>query len=91
MLITLRVPIVTEPSTDHEDLDPEQAFRAARRAGWDDDVAAAWAAWTLGLPTSAGEAGPIRWTMRDVRHLRSMRVEYAMGNWPDDRDPEPGL
>jgi hypothetical protein len=74
ILVTLRDPTVARPALPYcEDLDPETAYRAATVAGWDDDTAAAWAAWTLGLPVAAGEDGPIHWSIREVRHLRFLR------------------
>jgi hypothetical protein len=84
-LITLRDPVVV-PVDAGNTLDPERAFRIAGLAGFDEAGAALLAAWTLGLPTFDGEGETIRWSIRDVRQLRSMHAEYSMGYWPDDRD-----
>lgn len=80
MLVTL----AHRPLPYQEELDPEIAYRAAVQAGWDQSTAAAWAAWTVGLPTANGERGPIPWTIREVRHLRFLRLAAAAGVFGDD-------
>jgi len=87
MLVTLRHdPTVRTPLpyTDHPD--SETAYRTAHRSGWDESSSVAWAAWTLGLATADGENGPILWTILEVRQLRSMHIEYAMGYFVGDRE-----
>jgi len=89
-LVTLRDPAVlpAAPPPDDDELDPETAYRAAIRAGWDETVAAGWAAWLIGLPIANGETGPIPWSMREVRHLRFYASEYDFGSFVGDRDDE---
>lgn len=78
MLVAIRRPLPYR-----EEVDPEAAYRAATDAGWDESTSAAWAAWTVHLPTANGEKGPIPWTIREVRHLRFLRAEYAAGAFHD--------
>jgi hypothetical protein len=82
MVINLREPVVMPPD---EQPDPEKAYRSSLASGWPEEAAAAWAAWTIQLPT-ATEGAPLPWSMREVRQLRFLRAIYEAGGFVGDRE-----
>jgi hypothetical protein len=69
--VEIRIPVLT---VNFEDVDPEQAFRGARLAGWPAELAAAVAAHAAGLPVFDEDGDSITWTMRAVRR-------HLFGRW----------
>lgn len=62
--------------------DPETAYRFANLAGFGDH-AAAYAAYTVGLPAFSGGT-PMNWSMRDVRRLLFLRWRAERGDYDGD-------